>query len=289
MAEMNQGLIEKYQNILLKEPASKVFAPLAEAYRKMGWMKEARETAQQGIQNNPNFAGGYVALAKVAIDEEKYQEAATALAKAVDLSPENILAHQLLAESYLRLKQAKEALRSFKMVLFLNPDNEKAQKAVQRLESLTADEYEEELFSMQPLGRAVQKIEVQEAPTLEPLKPNAKAPVIDEKILERYLSLADAYTVRSDFERAVDTLETARREFGNHKEILRRTKLIQQRLHNEDDEDTDEASDSMASNELQAPSAQARPGSRHALAVQEKIDFLQRVLHKINNKISHKS
>jgi tetratricopeptide (TPR) repeat protein len=273
MADMNQGLIEKYQSMLLKDPANKVFAPLAEAYRKMGWLKEARETSEQGIQHHPHFAGGYVALAKVAIDEQKFDEAARALKKAVDLSPENILAHQLLAESYLRLKFAKEALQSYKMVLFLNPENEKAQKAVKRLESLTADEYEEELFSMQPLGTAVKNIEFQEAPTLEPLK-GPTPPVVDEKILERYLSLADAYTVRSDFDRALETLDRARQEFGNHKEIARRTKLIQQRLYNEGDEE-----EAPAKPAPRPPS----PPNRVATAVQDKIEFLERVLQKIKS------
>jgi hypothetical protein len=157
------------------------------------------------------------------------------------------------------------------MVLFLNPENEKALKAVKRLESLTADEYEDELFSMQPLTRAVKNIETQEAPVLEPL--SAKTPAVDEKILERYLSLADAYTVRNDLDRALETLDRARREFGEHREIQKRTKILQQRLRNEEDED-----DSPPAKTPAPP-----PPSRRASAVQEKINLLERVLYRIKS------
>lgn len=270
---MDQGLIEKYQGMLLKDPASKVFAPLVEAYRKMGWLKEARETCEQGLQHNPHFAGGYVAMAKVAIDEEKHEEASHHLKKAVELSPENLLAHQLLAESYLRLKMAKEALRSYKMVLFLNPENEKAQKAVKRLESLTADEYEDDLFSMQPLGSAAKKIEVDEAPLLEPLAPAPSKTPPSSKNLERYLSLADAFMVRGDHDKAFSTLEEAQRDFGDLRDIIKRFRLLQSRT------ETDEAPD-------EKPQSQ-KPLSRADLAVQEKIHFLEGVLRRIKSYNPH--
>lgn len=269
MAEMDQGLIEKYQGMLLKDPTSKVFAPLVEAYRKMGWLKEARETCEQGLHHNPHFAGGYVAMAKVAIDEEKHEEASLHLQKAVDLSPENLLAHQLLAESYLRLKMAKEALRSYKMVLFLNPENEKAKKAVKRLESLTADEYEDDLFSMQPLGRAARKIENDEAPLLEPIKPAPLNKPLSSKNLERYLSLADAFMVRGDHDKAFSTLEEAQRDFGDLKEIVKRFRLLQS--HTEPESPSDDKT------------YQSKPPNRADLAAQEKIQFLEGMLRRIKS------
>lgn len=264
---MDQGLIEKYQKMLLKDPASKIFAPLVEAYRKMGWLKEARETCEQGLRHHPHFAGGYVALAKVCIDESQHEDAVENLKKAVDLSPENILGHQLLAESYLRLKMAKEALRSYKMVLFLNPTNEKAQKAVKRLESLTADEYEDELFSMQPLGKAARRLESDEAPLIEPIG-SQKPKAAESKNLERFLSLADAFIVRGDFDKALSTLDEARRDHGEHKEVLKRFKLLQKR-------------DDIGSDDVD-PAESPLP-SRSDLAVQEKIDFLQNLLTKLRS------
>lgn len=279
MSEMNRGLIEKYQNMLLKDPASKVFAPLSEAYRKMGWLKEARETCEQGLSYHPHFAGGYVALAKIGIDESKFGEATQHLKKAVELSPENLLAHQLLADCYLRLKQAKEALKSFKMVLFLSPENEKAQKAVKRLESLTADEYEEELFSMKPLEKAVEEIENQEMPTLEPLSNSSVGDSTPQmqRALERHLSLADAFAVRGDLDRALESLENAQHEFGIHPEVQKRIKMIQRRRFDDDFEESAAKPESSA------------PLERDKLALQNKIRFLEAVLEKLKTQSAPRS
>src|SRR5262245_40905043 len=139
-------MVERYQILLEKDPRSQVFAPLAEAYRKIGLLEEAFRICVRGVQFHPNFAGGRLALAKVLMDRENPKEALRELEKAIELSPENILAHQLMAELHLAEKNAKAALRSYKMVLFLAPLNERAQRAVRKLESLTADEFDDDLF-----------------------------------------------------------------------------------------------------------------------------------------------
>ena len=51
--------LKKYQ----EDPSSRVFAPLAESYRKAGLADEAIEIAREGLRVHPNFVGGRVALA----------------------------------------------------------------------------------------------------------------------------------------------------------------------------------------------------------------------------------
>lgn len=263
---MDPGLIEKYQKLLLRDPRSKIFAPLAEAYRKMGLLKEAQETCEQGLKYHPHFAGGHVALAKVLMDLENYETAALRLQTAVEFSPENLLAHQLLADCQLKLKNAKQALKAYKMVLFLSPMNEKAAKAVKRLESLTADEYDDELFSMKPLGSVVKDLEGREAPEIEPVLPKTSTPEV-QKVLERYLSLADAYAVRGDLDLAMENLESARHEYGESSEIMKRIrKILELRL----DERVPPASTSSPPLE-----------NRVDLAAKNKIQFLEQVLKRL--------
>lgn len=225
MQTIQPELIERYQILLQKDPKSKVFAPLAEAYRKLGLKKQALDICENGVKHNPSFAGGRVALARVYLEMEKAELALEQLKKAVDAEPENILALSLLGETQLQLKHAKEALKAFKLLLFLNPNNEKAQKAVQRLESLTADDFEEDVFAMKPLRQAVEE---SEALAIEPLPPSQ-----DEqhkwRDLERLISLTDAFLVRNDIDRALDALKEAERSHGPKPEIVRRLKLINQR------------------------------------------------------------
>lgn len=235
MSEINSRLIEKYQMLLKQQPQSKVFAPLAEAYRRLKLLPEAKAVCEQGIHHNPEFASGRVAFARVLFDLSDFEKAKEHLLRAVELSPENLLANNLLADTYLRLKQPKEALRAFKMVLLLNPNNQRAAQAVQKLESLTADEYEAELFEMKSLTQTHRNEVVLDSLEEKSQKIDELA-VTPHSLLERYLSLADAYTVRNEIEKAIAALEKASDECGEHREIRRRLSLLNQRHPNRDKE-----------------------------------------------------
>jgi tetratricopeptide (TPR) repeat protein len=229
MSEVNADFIERYQLVYEKDPSSKVFAPLAEAYRRMGLLEEAFRIASAGVKIHPNFPSGRVALAKIQIERSDMTSAAEHLRVAVELSPENILAHTLLAETYLKLKDPKNALRSYKMVLFMNPADVRAQKFVQKLESLTADEFEDTLFKIE--GRGSQTNEPAEvASPLRPLKPrNVPEILYRQRLLERLLSLSDAYIVRNDIDRAAQTIEEAENQIGPHPELEKRKALVRER------------------------------------------------------------
>jgi tetratricopeptide (TPR) repeat protein len=256
MQDIQPELIEKYQLLLEKDPKSQVFAPLTEAYRKMGLTEEAFRIAVRGVQFNPNFSGGRIALAKVFLDRDNVPGAVVELEKTVDLSPDNILAHSLLGDCYLKTKRPKEALKSYKMVLFLAPNNEKAAKTVRKLESLTADEYEDDLFEMKPLPQ-LDSVGVDQVTPLRPVSSNSTSE------LERILSLTDAYIVRNDIEKAFQTLREAERSFGSHPELIKRMKLVNQRhLENE--------------NEVIEP-----PPSRQRQALDRKIEFLKELLGRV--------
>lgn len=236
--KIDASAIEKYQTILEKDPNSQVFAPLAEAYREMGMLAEAKKTVTAGVQRHPQFVGGLVTYAKVMRDLGELGKAGEALKRATGLAPENILAHQLTAENHLANKNPKDALKAFKMVLFLNPNSASAKKAVQKLESLTADEYDDDVFAMTKLP----EVHLDEPPRKvasrneEPMMVKPQ-PVSPSKAMERMLSLIDAFIVRNDLEKAHALLKDTRVEFGDHPEIQRRMKTLQVR-YNDNDEAT---------------------------------------------------
>lgn len=234
--KIDASTVEKYQGILEKDPNSQVFAPLAEAYREMGLLQEAEKTVTAGIKRHPQFVSGLVTYAKVMRDLRRLDKALDALKKASGLSPENILAHQLLAEVHLALKNPKDALKAFKMVLFLNPSSNTAQKAVQKLESLTADEYDEDVFAMSKLPDVTLDMEPSIIVGHKDLADVVKSfPGSNAKAMERMLSLIDAFIVRNDLEKAHALLKDTRLEFGDHPEIERRMKSLQVRYNGSDD------------------------------------------------------
>ncbi|RYZ63813.1 MAG: hypothetical protein EOP09_17015, partial [Proteobacteria bacterium] len=70
MPKIEATAIEKYQLLLQKDPNSQVFAPLAEAYREIGMLKEAEVVVRAGVKRHPHFAAGFVVYARVARDME---------------------------------------------------------------------------------------------------------------------------------------------------------------------------------------------------------------------------
>ena len=220
---MNTQLIEKYQEIYQKDPRSKIFASLAESYRKMDMAEAGFKVATQGVELHPNFIGGLVALGRCAIDTGHLDIAQKSLEKACGLSRENLLAHQLLAEIYLNTKQPKLALKTYKTVLFYNPTHPKALKVVKKLESLSADEFEDDIFEMTPLGK------FKDNPAQTKKTPTSLS---SDLALERHLSIIDALISRNEVTKVDAYLAEARREFADHPEIKKRLLILQHRSHN---------------------------------------------------------
>lgn len=205
MEEIKAEFIERYQILYAKDPQSKVFAPLAEAYRKMGLLSQALDVCKHGVSNHPDFVSGRVALAKILLDLQRAAEALPHLEAATRLSPDNILAHRLLGKIFLQLRRPKEALQAFKMVLFLNPQDAEAKEYVSRWESLTADEYEDQLLP--PAGQT-----------------HFTANRQPEEVEKKTLALVDAYLVRKEYASAASLLQML--PDAEHPEVAKRLRLV---------------------------------------------------------------
>jgi hypothetical protein len=303
---VNAEFVERYQLELNKDPRSRVFAPLSEAYRKMGLISEAKRICRFGTEAHPDFAGGHVAYAKVLLDSKAPADALPHLEKATRLSPDNLLAHNLLGESLILLRRPKDALKAFKMVLYLDPENARAKQAVKKWEFLTADEYSDDVFAMKPIFQAPfsaksdqdaeRDLDDDLDDELEDLLTEAgssKTPVgksdarLDlqqrhARALERAVSLADAFTVRNDLDAAVKVLEDARRLLGPMSEIERRYKLITKRLEvYAADGETLEPDDNLASATGAPAELEFDPPT---LPLERKREILETLLHRINNR-----
>ncbi len=286
---INPEFIERYQLEYQKNPKSRVFAPLAEAYRKMGLLEEAARICAAGVQLHPEFSSGRVAYAKILLDQKNYHEALGHLEKAVQISPDNLMANSLLGDTLLELRRPKEALKAFKMVLFISPQDAKALAAVRKWEFLTADEYDSELFQLKPLfggnastdadddDSAPEDFSKSPATAVSPemLRPKnfgpsrRQAPPITDDVtfdpidqndrndrnsesanesleqqrgqsqqrdLERALSLADAFTIRNDIDRAYQILQDAKKALGPFPELNNRIALLARRVRPPDED-----------------------------------------------------
>jgi hypothetical protein len=109
------------------------------------------------------------------------------------------------------LGETKEALKSFKMVLFLNPRHEKARLAVEKLESVTADEFQEDLFHFSSRNGSFMS--------------DSK---LDER-LQKSLSLFDAMVARGNHEKAKNILDFLMTMFPMNEDIKQRRKMLKKR------------------------------------------------------------
>ncbi|MCB0407756.1 MAG: tetratricopeptide repeat protein [Bdellovibrionales bacterium] len=257
--------VEKYQVMLEKDPESLVFAPLVDAYRKMGMLELAVQEGLKGARKHPKFAGGRIALAQALMAREQLESAAKELKAAIELSSENIKAFSLLADCLVKLKYPKEALKAYKMVLFLNPNDEKALSAVKKLESITADEFDDDLFEMLPLNTLEEKI-----PELSPLEDEIPKELPQSfRQIDRVISLVDAFIVRNEFEKARHLLNENSGLSKEEPEVIKRLKLLNQFIE-EPRENT--------------PQTHSAMSSLKQLEKEEKIKKLKLLLTRISDK-----
>lgn len=150
--------LKKYQ----EDPTSRVFAPLAEAYRKVNRIDEAIEIAREGLKIHPGFIGGRVALARALFDKQLYDEVIEELKPVIREAPDNLVAQRLVADSHLIQGQVAEALGAYKMLLYFAPQDLEAAQLVQELES---EAYESGVLVLRndPKPESVDQFNVQSA------------------------------------------------------------------------------------------------------------------------------
>lgn len=211
--------IEKLQLALEQDPKSLSFVQLGDLYLANGMAKEAREVVEKSLKHHPKSLSGLILLGRICKFERQYDQAIEFFSIALKKAPTNWYALLLRAETYLKNDQNKLALKDFKQVLLHNPNHPLARKAVAKLEVLTADEFEDDLFEMKSLG----DLNKPQAHSFEPLQKEIEKydeqwkPITPQ--LERLLALVDAFTVRHEYEKAMNLLKDCKKEFGDHGEI----------------------------------------------------------------------
>ena len=90
------------------DPASIVFAALAEEYRRAGRLEEAIATCRAGLEHRPAFLSARVTLGRALIEVGELGEAKEALEHVVSAAPENLAAIRALAEIHSRQGELDE-------------------------------------------------------------------------------------------------------------------------------------------------------------------------------------
>lgn len=135
LGKKNQSaVLAKYFAMYKKNPRSKVFAPLAESFRKLGMLDDAFKILKDGIRHHPNYTLGYIVLAHCYFDQGKFELTYNTLRPIVSQNADNISLQKIFAKSCINLGYLEEALDTYKYLLFMNPLDKFFGEQVKKLE-----------------------------------------------------------------------------------------------------------------------------------------------------------
>lgn len=126
--------IEELRAKLKADPKSRQFFPLAEELRKIDRFDDAEKVLRDGLTNHPTYLSAWISLGRVLHEATKYKEAVEVLEKALTLDQGNVVAARLLAESYLALGEKVEAIKKYKLLNALLPNDEETEAHIEKLD-----------------------------------------------------------------------------------------------------------------------------------------------------------
>jgi tetratricopeptide (TPR) repeat protein len=125
--------IEELRKRLEKEPASRLFAQLAEELRKEGELEDAIRVSREGLQKHPNYPSARMTLGRALLDSGDSSGAAVEFDAVLKAAPDNILASRFLAECYESVGDIARAEAQYRHTLALSPGDK---QVTARLEAL---------------------------------------------------------------------------------------------------------------------------------------------------------
>lgn len=126
--------ISGYQKILAQDRKSLVFVPLTDCFMQSGLLDDALETALRGTWELPDYAPGFVCVARVYAKRQVPKKAIAAFHKAIEIDPSCLDAYKGLARFYREQGDVDAASNLLTKAVFLFPEEDSLR---QMLESLT--------------------------------------------------------------------------------------------------------------------------------------------------------
>jgi tetratricopeptide (TPR) repeat protein len=113
--------LERYLRIYQENPDSRVFAPLADMYRRLARYREAEQICREGLQRHPYYAGGKVALAYILFDTGRLPEAYQEINSVVTYYPDNLMARKIMVRVLGTMGDTAKARREYEALVQLAP------------------------------------------------------------------------------------------------------------------------------------------------------------------------
>lgn len=131
MSDDLQNLIERYN----RARDSRLFAPLADAYRKNGDIDKAIEVLERGLEKMPQYASAHVILAKCYYDKGATERAKAEFRRVLELDAENLVALKFMGDILLAEDKRSDAAECYRKLLAVDPTNAEVARALKEMEA----------------------------------------------------------------------------------------------------------------------------------------------------------
>ena len=117
----------------MRDPSSLAFAPLADAYRKVGRTREAINLCREGLARFQHYTTARLILAKAHLDDGNPEAALAELGVILMASPRDVQAHRMAAEIHRRAGRWEEARQHLERVVKLDSTDREARLLLEGL------------------------------------------------------------------------------------------------------------------------------------------------------------
>jgi tetratricopeptide (TPR) repeat protein len=116
------------------EEKSRVFARLADTFRRSDHLEEAIELCHRGLVHHPDYASGHIVLGQCYLDLGRLEEARDAFLRALALDEDNILTLRSLGDILFQQGELEEAAGHYRQALQLDPRNRDLMELIREVE-----------------------------------------------------------------------------------------------------------------------------------------------------------
>ncbi|MGH7719380.1 MAG: tetratricopeptide repeat protein [Gemmatimonadaceae bacterium] len=129
---LNSALIDDLERQFAENPR-RVFARLANEYRKSGELDRAIEICQVHVPQQPGYISGYIVMGQALFESGRLDEAHATFQTALDLDPENLIALRHLGDITVRAGDPSAARLWYQRLLEIDPQNEEIAAQLEQL------------------------------------------------------------------------------------------------------------------------------------------------------------
>ncbi len=135
MSEELNAEIKMLQERYDRAPESRIFAPLADAYRKNGDVDKAIELCEKGLEGFPEYASAHVILGKCFYDKGATERSRAEFERVLEIDPENMVALKFMGDILMSEGDRDESISCYRRILAIDPTNEEVSDKLKGLEN----------------------------------------------------------------------------------------------------------------------------------------------------------